>query len=276
MKTWIRVTRRSHCPICEKDSWCSVSADLDQAVCMRVESPKPCKSGGWYHDLIEPGIQGRRVSFTPVAVPDRLDSPTLTALACKYVDQATSLKSLSDLLGVSVSALERLDVGYDHGNWTFPMRNAHEEIVGIRIRGPISKWSVAGGTNGLFWPRGVDIKDVVTLLLPEGPTDCAVLLDLGYASIGRPGCQGCEDMICDLVGRYRRHVVVVADNDKPKPLPGGKSFRPGQDGAMKLANAIRPFCSSVKIIKPIYHKDLRQWRPTRSAIDKLIHHARFV
>lgn len=44
---WVRVKRNKPCPICGRPDWCSVSEDGTVVVCMRTESPKPCKSGGW-------------------------------------------------------------------------------------------------------------------------------------------------------------------------------------------------------------------------------------
>ena len=50
---WRNVSRREPCPICQKPDWCGVSADGAVCHCMRVESPNPCPSGGWFHFLVE-------------------------------------------------------------------------------------------------------------------------------------------------------------------------------------------------------------------------------
>jgi phage/plasmid primase-like uncharacterized protein len=96
-------------------------------------------------------------------------------------------------LGVSMNSLLRLSVGWseDHDAWTFPMRNANGKVVGIRLRRPDGrKVSVTGGHEGLFIPRGRDLYPGEPLLIAEGPTDTAALLDLNFMAIGRPSCTG--------------------------------------------------------------------------------------
>src|SRR5512137_1184728 len=41
-----RVSKASPCPVCKKPDWCRVFAD-GWAECMRLQSDKPAKSGGW-------------------------------------------------------------------------------------------------------------------------------------------------------------------------------------------------------------------------------------
>jgi len=50
---WNRVSRRSPCPVCSKIDWCSVSTDGAVACCMRVESGRALRNGGWLHRLID-------------------------------------------------------------------------------------------------------------------------------------------------------------------------------------------------------------------------------
>jgi hypothetical protein len=44
---WLRVSKRTPCPICGHDSWCSVGQSV--VLCMRNESQRPSTNGGWLH-----------------------------------------------------------------------------------------------------------------------------------------------------------------------------------------------------------------------------------
>jgi hypothetical protein len=143
-------------------------------------------------------------------------------------------------LGVTVNSLIRLSVGWseDHDAWTFPMRNADGKVVGIRLRRPDGrKLSVTGGHEGLFVPTNQSPSD--RLLVCEGPTDTAALLDLKFMAIGRPSCTGGVRHIVDLLGQLQvGEVVVVADSDQP-----------GQQGAASLAATLVRY-RRVRIVMP--------------------------
>lgn len=73
-----------------------------------------------------------------------------------------------------------------HDAWTFPVSDAAGVLTGIRLRlADGRKLSVRGGPEGLFVPA--DLGQPERLLIAEGPTDTASLLDLGLAAVGRPG-----------------------------------------------------------------------------------------
>ena len=61
----VRVTKGSPCPICDHTSWCSVFADGGAAICMRIESDRPTKNGGWIHRL---GEQTSPITPKPVLI----------------------------------------------------------------------------------------------------------------------------------------------------------------------------------------------------------------
>jgi hypothetical protein len=50
------VTAKRPCPVCDKPDWCSVSANGEVVICMRVEqgAHKPSKNGGWVHLQADP------------------------------------------------------------------------------------------------------------------------------------------------------------------------------------------------------------------------------
>jgi hypothetical protein len=157
------------------------------------------------------------------------------------------LNSLACSLGVSAESFRRLRMGWDGEGFTFPMSNDFGKIVGIRRRFPNGrKVSAAGSRTGLFIPTG--LENTGTLLITEGPTDCAVALDLGFAAIGRPNCNSKMEMTVK-GARGWSEIVIIGDNDLP-----------GRNGAEKLADSLVLYCRSVKIVYPPDGiKDLRQW-----------------
>jgi len=240
---------------------------------MRVESPKPCKSGGWFHHLREP------VQYTPAPKKaEPVPVKDFTALNSQYVDNLLHIDKLAEKLGVSVRSLERLDTGWN-GNTTFPMRDGRERIIGIRIRSSRGKWCVPGSRQGLFWPEGVYSGSDYPLVICEGPTDCAALLTMGFDSIGRPSCTGGTDYVVEFLKGKRRDVIIMADKDEPKQRPDGSVWYPGQEGAARLSQAVLPYVKSLRVIKPPFCKDVREWYragATRESLLSVIQNTRYV
>lgn len=248
-RDFIRVNRQRPCAICSGPDWCGVSADGAVAICMRKESEKRSRNGGYVHRLRDPDdFQPRRfirritLATTPTAEVDFVE---LTDRYSRAVTDA-ALASLARSLGVSPAALRRLRVGYDGDAWTFPMTDPSDRIVGIRRRLPNGrKLSVKGGAEGLFVP--VDLPETGTLYICEGATDTAALLTLGFAAIGRPCCTGGVAFIVQVC--RRRDAVIFGDADAP-----------GQAGASTLAQRLRLHCPSVRIIQPPEGiNDAREW-----------------
>jgi len=164
------------------------------------------------------------------------------------------VEKLSRLLGVSADNLFRLRVGWhqDKGAFTFPMRRDDGTVCGIRLRSLNGfKWSVTGSKSGIFMPTGQDAPR--SLLICEGPTDLAAMLDLGFDGIGRPDCRSGVKAIID----YVRHVcpqsvIILADVD---------SHGAGQRGAEVLAAVLVAYVRSLRIIQPPDEaKDARDWK----------------
>lgn len=210
-------------------------------------------------------------------------NPAIAKLAADAALRARGwpLEELSRDTGPSAESYERLRVGYLTGDlaeladlkdgsiaYSFPMRLPAGPVCGIRVRSRSGrKWAVGGSRNALFIPDGVDIKRD-RLVLCEGPTDTAALLDLGVPAVGRPDAQGRLELCADLA----RHndagqTVVVADNDAP-----------GLEGALRCARAVRVQCPDVRVVQPPEaYKDVRQWvlaGATRSAFESLVALAR--
>ena len=164
--------------------------------------------------------------------------------------RTAEVERLAASLGVSPSSLSRLGVAWaaPHRAWAFPMCDDKHEAIGIRLRAESGrKWAVSGSRNGIFWPDG--LTGTGPLLVAEGPTDVAALLDLGYATIGRPSCAGAIETVIEVVRVLNRcEVVIVADTDGP-----------GIDGADRLAQALTEAGRRPKVIRPLQEKDARAW-----------------
>lgn len=251
---WRRVSKRRPCPVCRKPDWCVFSGPANApsaAICARVESRKRCGEAGWLHVLRDDGpvwAPWRRTISQAVRI---MPHPKLAA-ECQAAVKRESLGRLADNLGLSVESLRRLGVGWSarHRGWTFPMSDASGRIVGVRLRLTSGrKLAVKGGHEGLFLPDGLEPGG--RLLVAEGPTDTAALLDLGFAAIGRPSCTGGVRHVVEMVRRVQPpEVVIVADQDEP-----------GQQGADRLVTTLAAYCPAARMIAPPYGiKDARAWK----------------
>ena len=136
----------------------------------------------------------------------------------------------------------QLNIGWDGEAWTFPMRNADSQIIGIQRRFPDGfKCCVEGSKNGLFIPQ---IKFDQIIYITEGVSDLAYLLWTGLSGIGRMNCQMIDEVVEFFKFNYKFHTpCVIADNDKPG-LKGGKQL------AKKL---------DCQMIVPKDYKDVKDW-----------------
>jgi phage/plasmid primase-like uncharacterized protein len=162
---------------------------------------------------------------------------------------------LAGLLNVSSGSLERLRVGWCPSQQmeTWPMLNADGIIIGIRLRGPVSKdkSSVKGGLGGLFYDpiAMASIEHGERVWITEGASDTAAGLTLGLHTAGVPSASGACDMVESLGHRLRPcEWVIVGDNDKA-----------GTKGVLKLRTELA-IVAPVRIIYPPEGiKDLREW-----------------
>ena len=252
-----RVTRARPCPVCGRPDWCSVTVDGTLAICMRVPegAKKRSANGGFVHVLRDDqGWRSRphaRVIRAAAREPQRTDLDELARQYREAVDGA-ALQALAESLGLTTKSVGRLRLGWDarRGAWAFPMVDHAGYVLGIRLRFPDGrKLSVRGGREGLFIPDGLTYAG--PLLLAEGPTDCAALLDLGFEAVGRPSCTGGTAHCVDLVrAHWPLDVIVVADGDPP-----------GERGAAALAFTLLVYARTVRVIRPPDGmKDIRMWK----------------
>jgi len=165
-------------------------------------------------------------------------------------------------LGLPKEILMTLDWRWDAAAHAvaIPMRDAWGEVTGIRYRSleTGAKWAKRGSKDGLFFDPEFIPWDPEELVICEGPTDCAAAMACGFWAVGRSSCGTGRAALKELIKRKGvRRVTIVADDDKPKPKPGGGTWRPGLDGAKRLAEGIG---SAYRIVLPPYgFKDLRDW-----------------
>ncbi|MFH1419617.1 MAG: hypothetical protein ABII12_15180 [Planctomycetota bacterium] len=245
---WVRVSRLHPCPICGKADWCTVTTDKSAACCMRIESGKRLRNGGWLHRLREDAMPMARLRTRRVAVAMRKCGRDFDELAAVFAARIRreQLESLAKALGVSERSLRHLGVGFDTCAFTFPMRDGGGMVVGIRRRFQDgTKRAIRGSRNGMFVPS--ELSGTESLLICEGESDTASLLTLGFDCVGRPSCTGGTRYIAQLA--RGRGAIVVADADVP-----------GKRGARSLASVLRLHCASVQIIEPPDGiKDARAW-----------------
>ncbi|MCY3010269.1 MAG: toprim domain-containing protein [Planctomycetota bacterium] len=249
-ESWRRVSLSEPCRICGKKDWCLESKDGILAICSRIEGRYPAKSSaGWLHRLKEddqPRDAWRPVRTTKHVEP-RKDLRELAKNLHRLMNDE-AYRWLSNRLGVSIESLQLLRTGWHRGrrSFSFPMRSADGQVVGIRYRATNdSKFSERGGREGLFFQPTEIAREY--LLIVEGASDAASCITIGFPSvIGRANCTGNVNQILSLCRRLNPHrVILIPDND-----------RPGIKAAESLASALP--CEPSILHLPSGIKDVRQ------------------
>ena len=222
-------------------------------LCQRVQSEHSAAKGGWYHFYDSAG--GYRPPALTKKVPPRpLDKADLIMKVNRSTTTMAQFISFSESLKVSPESLIGIGAAWSpaHRAWSFPMYDGAGNIVGIRLRSIEGfKWAVPGSRQGVFVPIQ-SVKHNHIAFLPEGPTDTAAALSLGFYAIGRPTCNFDSSVMKDTLRRLGIYqVVIVEDNDKPDRLGN----RPGNVGAIKLKRELGVNSVFWKPPSPI--KDLR-------------------
>ncbi len=218
--SWTRVNRSTPCPICTRTTWCTIG---ERGVCcMRIESGRPMKNGGWLHvSDAAPRIERRHAQPTV-----SLSNPDALLTRWRADTTPEQVAGLAEDLGVKATALGALGAVYSATReaWAFPMRDGAGRTVGIRLRASGRKWAVDGSREGLFY--GDSLSGIP--LICEGPTDCAAAISIGFNAVGRPSCTGGVQHVRDLLTRLEvAKAIIVSDDDEP-----------GRRGAVRLAAAI--------------------------------------
>ena len=164
-------------------------------------------------------------------------------------------------LSIPCDMLAAMDVRWDAAAKAaaFPMRDAEGKVTGIRYRQlkTAKKWALKGSKDGLFFiPGFIPISEEIVVC--EGPTDMLAAASVGLNAVGRSACLTGAALLRDFIKRHHvRRVTIIADDDPPKPKPGGGTWRPGIDGAKKLAADLG---IAARIVLPFPgFKDIREW-----------------
>jgi hypothetical protein len=230
---------------------------------MRIQSDFSMKNGGFLHKAEDSGVSATQRNMLPMPNPECVIDAS--KIMMKYQSQ-TTYKMQSDYaerLSVDALSVECLKAQFvERDVWAWPMRGASGSCCGIRLRSDAAKWAVKGSKAGLFIPIFKDNPDW-PLMICEGPTDTAAALSMGYYAIGRQSCMGQADLIKSTIKRLGRDkVIIMSDNDDPKEKPDGSTWKPGQEGARKLAIDLGMPCC---IVTP-KAKDIRAWRASNGCV----------
>lgn len=204
--------------------------------------------------VLRPSDDGHQAVSAPHRpIPTAPPPPVLDCdrLQRRYEHDLTTerLERLANKTGLASWSLAFLGLGWSHGHWsyTFPMRDNLGQIRGFRLRKPDgSKLAIRGSREGLFIPMPIVKHPDRTILVAEGPSDTAALMQMGYETIGRPSCSGAMKMAADYLDGYP--TVIVSDKDSP-----------GRRGAKALCEMLRGRVPSLKVIEPIVGDDAREW-----------------
>lgn len=268
-----RVSKRRPCPICGNEGWCLRPVDTPElTICMRVESRYNATGGGWLHwaDDDEPKVR-RAKRPRAKEMPERNEAEWAT-LNDEYRSAigGAQLAELGTRLAVSDTVLDRLGFGWSKRQrcWTCPMYDGAMRIIGIQTRFVRSwferdlKRCVTRSHLGLFIPR--NLSDEGHLLICEGASDTATVLDRGLDAIGRPSANSGAQMVKDwLSGQQRRSVTILADANAI-----------GQRTAEALATLIGPVCRDLRLIVPFQGaQDVRSWAPSGDVLRSILANA---
>ena len=273
MNGWHNASRSEKCPVCGHDSWCSISDDGAVCVCRRTPSPHPTKSGnGWIHRLKERSNGNANPPPTthnpPPTInhqPSTINHQPSTRFAALPTgnEQVRLSRYLMRELSLPGDMILATDVRWDRTAKAaaFPMRNAAGEVTGIRYRQLKTgrKWSLKGSKDGLFFIPEMLSAASRELVVCEGPTDMIAAVSCGLVNaVGRSSCMTGANALRELIRLTGvQRVTIVADDDEPKTRPDGSTWRPGLDGAKKLA-ADLGIASRIVFPAPGF-KDLRAW-----------------
>jgi hypothetical protein len=196
--TWRRVTNRIRCSVCGRGDWCTFTTEV--ACCMRVESDRPVRNGGWLHPIGDVPVH---LLTTPT-----IQTPSIDVVAMmrefRLCMTHRLLTTCATTLGITNESLSNLGTGWCTTSqaMAFPMYNERRIPVGIRLRSLRGeKWSVSGSRSGMFIPMVQNESD--TLLVTEGPTDTCTAMDMGYMVVGRSSCVGSSATITTLLSSVK-------------------------------------------------------------------------
>jgi hypothetical protein len=258
-----RVNRGNRCPICGHADWCIISADGEYVLCPRIEDGAFRTAGcGNIHRL---NGQARKMPISGRPKAESYEPERIRRIYSKLDFSDKALRPLAERLGLEVWPLQMLGVGYKVGVWYTPTvrfgKNGKPEITGLlKRRCDGFKFSEKGSQLGVIIGRNFFERRGSEIVVCEGTSDCATMLQLGYRVIGKPSVR-IGDGIITQIARMNPSgdsgkIIIVADDDSDKPEKNS-SYKIGLKRAVALANRF-PQGRARIMINPDY-KDVRQW-----------------
>jgi hypothetical protein len=273
---FVGCNKRRRCPICGRADWCLIASDSSVAICPRTPQGALRQMGeaGFVHVLDRDRHQANESArkYQPPPQPVIVNWEPRIESYERNLDRQ-SLESLAVSLRVRASSLAGLSIGFSHMHdaFTFPMRDANNVVIGVRLRNIRGeKWSVTSSRNGLFIPTLTAEwwSECPEVYVVEGPTDTAAMLDLQLPTIGRAGCNIGVPMACQFL--RGKSVVIVSNYDEAKYRNDGSAFYPGQEGSAVLADALCGVAKEVRVIYPRKGKDVREWKRQGGGVEELL------
>ena len=149
---------------------------------------------------------------------------------------------------VSSTIISELGIGWDGHSHTIAMYDL-DKIIGIQRQFTNGfKCMVSGSQLGLIVPMTMSTGSV--LFIPEGASDLACLLDMGFHGIARPNALVGKELVYNWLKRYNPVydlIVIVADNNEA-----------GTIGAVELQDYMDSEHTKTKIVYPGSQKDIRE------------------
>jgi len=152
-----------------------VAADGTAAICARISQGGTVvgEKGAGYLHMLKDDANWKRPKLPPKKFePEKI--PNWFKLVKQCQNNLADLSGLSKELGLSMESLGRLNVGWFRKCYTFPMRDAKGNFIGIRMRGKTGKWAVPGSKNAIFWPLGVCMESQNLLFI------CFLVLNVNH------------------------------------------------------------------------------------------------
>ena len=246
-KIWPHFSAEFPCPACGDIGTWTCRYGNDWYVCMRSESDRPNRDGGWLHKFGDTVVKPVK-QWKPAPIKRDITKLTFTSSALPVIE-------LSEKIGVTYGSLKALGVVWseEYQATMWPMSDGDGNIIGYNRRFADGSKKVLPGTNaGLYVPSGVNVDTCCYIV--EGGSDTAATLSLGLYGVGRFNCVSGANFLKSLLKRLHvRRIVIVADNDETKE--DGRN--PGIDGAKKLKRELP--IQSVIWIPPSPIKDMREF-----------------
>ena len=263
---FVRCTKKSPCPICAHESWCSYFSDGLAVICMNIPSDHPTKNGGWTHRLDRPvKLTGPVVATASEPLTKKEREKLANQAEVAYRDARRTppgirwFDKFKTDQGFSEDMLDAFRVGVDlkKRELLTPLFDADGQITGHQRRDIHTGKKKFRGRHGLFLPA--ELSGTGLFVVTEGATDAmsasamlqaagvqADVIGVCSASSSRTAIGYLQEIVSR--GHYSR-AVVIAD-------PG----EAGQRSGAKAAETVVPFVPDTRIITPPAEMDMSDWR----------------